>query len=231
MECSEFRQRIESDPASTDDQADQHARDCAACNAYARRVRAAERLICPALRFDVAEFNRQVAAQAQPAGRLRFRAMAGTAAALVVMVAIWALVRPNSGSGTLALDVAEHWQHEPYSWVVTDARVSDGDLQRVLKKAARLDLAKMGPITYASSCFFRGHWIPHLVVQGQAGPVMVLLMPDERLETPERVVIPEEGLSGVIVPHGRGSVALLGDSAEPMEPLERNLVEAVEWSI
>jgi hypothetical protein len=157
--------------------------------------------------------------------------MAGTAAAVLAVVAIWALVRPVAVTGSLALDVAAHWHHEPYSWVVTNDRVSDGDLQGVLKNAAFLDAEKLGPITYASSCFFRGHWVPHLVVQGQAGPIMVLLLPDEPVAAIQQVSIPEEGLTGVIVPHGRGSVALLGNSAELLAPVEKNLVEAVEWSI
>jgi len=231
MECTQFRQLIETDPAIADPQADQHEQSCSACDAYARRVRAAERLIGPALRFDVEALNRQVVQHKRPAGRSRLTAIAGTAAAFLAVVAIWAVMRPADVSATLALDVADHWHHEPYSWVVTDARVSDSDLQGVLRNAARVDVARMGPITYASLCFFRGHWVPHLVVQGQTGPIMVLLLPDEPVRNSQRVAIPEQRLTGVIVPHGRGSVALLGNSAEPMEPLEKNLVEAVEWSI
>jgi hypothetical protein len=194
-------------------------------------VQAAERLIGPALRFDVQEFHSHLKDRQKPVTRQRFTAIAGTAAALVAVIAVWALVGPFGNGGALASDVADHWHHEPYSWVVTDVQVSNSDLEGALKNAAQLDLARLGPITYASSCFFRGHWVPHLVVQGQTGPIMVLLMPDEQVEGPESVAIPEQGLAGVILPHGRGSVALLGNVAEPMEPLQQNLVEAVEWSI
>lgn len=231
MECTEFRELMEADPATTDPRADEHAHSCAACQAYAARLRASERLINAALRFDVAALQANVQQQRNPAPRWRFTAIAGTAAALVAAVVIWSLVRPVPNGGVLAADVAQHWHHEPQSWVVTNAQISPNDIHGALKNAAQIDLAAVGPVTYATSCFFRGHWVPHLVVQGQAGPIMVLLLPDEPVAGPQPVTLAEQGLVGVIVPHGRGSVALLANAAEPLEQVQQNLVEAVEWSI
>ncbi len=231
MECTEFRQLIGADPAGSDPRAEEHARSCSACQAYAQRLRASEELIGTALRFDVQELKSNAELQRRRPAHQRLWAIAGTAAAVVAVVAIWALVRPSGEDGALVADVAEHWFHEPYSWVVTDVSVPEAKLRDVVANKARLDLARLGSITYATSCFFRGRWVPHLVVQGQAGPIMVLLLPDEPLGEAERVSIPEQGLAGVIVPHGSGSVAILGTAAEPMEPVQKSLLEAVEWSI
>ena len=231
MECTEFRELIGADPAGLDARAEQHRKSCPACKAYAERLAASEQLINEALRFDVKALQREVERRRHPQTRQRFTAIAGVAAALVAVVAIWALVRPVGNGGALAADVAEHWHHEPHSWQVTDVSVPDFALRAVLAGKARLDLKQLGPVTYVASCPFRGHIVPHLVVQGQAGPVMILLLPEEAVDGIEAVTLEEEGLSGVIVPHGRGSVAILGAAAEPMAPLQKSLVNAVEWSI
>ena len=231
MECKEFRQLIGADPAGTDLRAEQHRDSCPACKAYAERLIASEGLINRALRFDVQALKQQVELQRQPKRTNRFAAFGGAAAAMIAAVAVWVLVQPVGDSGALAADVAEHWHHEPYSWQVTDVSVPDFALRAVLAGKARLDLQQLGPVTYVASCPFRGHIVPHLVVQGQAGPVMILLLPEEAVNSIEAVTLEEEGLSGVIVPHGGGSVAILGAAAEPMAPLQKSLVNAVEWSI
>lgn len=230
MECTEFRELIGADPAAGDPLAEEHLRSCSACRAYAERLHASERLISQALRFDVQALQQNFELQRRAPKQRRLTMLAGTAAALVAVIALWALLRP-AGGGALAADVAEHWYHEPQSWVVTDARVSNASLESVLRDTAQLDMDRLGPVTYVQSCFFRGHWVPHLVVQGQAGPIMVLLLPDEAVQSAELVTIPEQSLEGVIVPHGRGSVAILGHAAEPMQPVQQNLLDAVEWSI
>ena len=39
-----------------------------------------------------------------------------------------------------------------------------------------IDIGGLGLFSYAMSCFVRGEWVPHLVVQGEHGPVMLLLL-------------------------------------------------------
>lgn len=231
MECTQVRELIGADPATSDAVAEEHLKACPACTAYAQRLRASEQLIGEALRFDVGALRQQVALQQQPRRRPPWAAVSGVAAALLAVIAIWALLRPVGNGGPLAADVAEHWYHEPYSWVVTDVSVSDARLAEVVKDTAKLNWAGLGPVTYVQACLFRGHLVPHLVVQGQAGPIMVLLLPHEAVEGAEPLEIPEQGLAGVIVPHGPGSIAILGSADEPLESAQKNLVAAVEWSI
>ena len=84
-------------------------------------------------------------------------------------------------------------------------------------------------ITYAQTCVINGRRVPHLVIQGEDGPVMVLLMPEERVES----AIPlEDGDSrGVILPVGDGSIAIVGGRNERLESIERVVRNSVTWSI
>ena len=65
-----------------------------------------------------------------------------------------------------------------------------------------------GMVSYASSCAFRGHRVPHLVIQTESGPVTVMVLVHEGVRKPVR--FDEQGYRGVIVPvAGHGSLAVL----------------------
>ena len=64
-------------------------------------------------------------------------------------------------------------------------------------------------ITYAHSCWFRGHYVPHLVVQTSQGPATVLILHHEKVPAGRRSSFSEAGMSGVIIPAQTGSIALL----------------------
>ncbi len=235
MDCRTVRERIEADPARLDQACAEHTEQCTACTAFAERVRNAEWLIHEALRFDVAALKRRAARP--PASRwivVRSRTVwTGVAAMLVVGVAVWfgIVVSPVVDNGPLVAEVVEHWYEEPQSWVRTDVRVSPASLAEVLGGQAEVDISRLGLLSYAHSCLVRGEWIPHLVIQGDRGPVMMLLLPHERVTEPVPLELPAEGLSGEIMPLGEGSVAVMGESGEPMEAIRERLAATVEWSI
>ncbi|HEX9876721.1 MAG TPA: DUF3379 family protein [Gammaproteobacteria bacterium] len=235
MDCTTFRERIGADPAECDERAAAHERQCPACAAYARRVRAAENLIAQALRFDVSALRR---AESRPASAKRRRrdwatATVAVAAAAIAAMAVWlgVSITPSDDPVVLAAEVLDHWRHEPYSWVRSDTPVGENVLAAVLAEHASIDRVGMSVITYARSCLINGHWVPHLVVQGEAGPVMVLLLSREILAETMPLDLAAEGLRGLILPLGEGSVAILGDDAEDLQSVQEDIAGAVEWTI
>ncbi len=235
MDCKTVRERIDSDPAHLDQECAEHIEQCAACTAFAKRVRNAEWLIHDALRFDVAALKR--CAARKPAGRWtgvqRRTASMSAAAALVVGIAVWFGITggPVVDNGSLVAEVLEHWYEEPQSWVRTDVRISPASLEEVLSNWADVDMTRLGLLSYAQSCLVRGEWVPHLVLQGERGPIMLLLLPHERVTEPLPLALPEQGLLGVIMPLGEGSVAVMGDEREAMDSIRERVAAAVEWSI
>ena len=239
MDCKQVRERIESDPAVLEQDYADHTEQCEACNAYAERLRNAEALIHEALRFDVSVLKHRVEAQAAgPAhNRAWQKSYVGVAAVMVVGLAVWLgrgiglSEQPSGDYSALVAEVAAHWYEEPDSWVQTDVRISPASLQEVILGKAEIDISRLGELSYAMSCFVRGEWVPHLVMQGSNGPVMLLLLPHEAVTGPQPLDLPEEGLSGTIVPLGEGSVAIMGERNEPLEVIRERLDAAVEWSI
>ncbi len=231
VECDAFREHIEADPANLDAACAEHERGCKPCAAYAVRVRSAERRIATALRFDVERLRRPAAAAT--VRRFPGRGWRVAASFVVAGVALWIASRfvPSHDPAALAAAVEAHWSHEPESWIRTSTPVAGTVLEAALGDDARIDLERLNVVSYARSCLVNGRWVPHLVVQGRAGPVMVLLLANERVAEDIPLALPQEGLRGVIVPLDAGSIAILGDDAEALDVIEQDVGAAVTWTI
>jgi hypothetical protein len=233
MDCETYRERIGADPLDLDRECDEHERSCVTCAAYAARVRASERLIHEALRFDVERARKPAVSHAEPVRAASTPRWAIAASVVAAGMALWVGSRfvPSDDPAELAAAVEDHWSHEPESWVRTSTPVAGSVLEAALGDGVGVDVERLNVVSYARSCLVNGRWVPHLVVQGEAGPVMVLLLADEQVSEEIPLDIPEEGLRGVIVPVDVGSIAILGDDAELLETIEQDVSDAVSWSI
>jgi len=233
MDCETFRQITAGDPAELDEQCVAHARDCPACAAFSERVRSAEWLIHEAMRFDVAALKSHAGRPARRWATSPRAGWAGVAAVLIAGLAVWfgSSRGPDLSEELLVAEILEHWHLEPESWDTTDVRISPASLEEVIGGQVDVNVNQLGLVSYARSCFVRDNWVPHLVIQGERGPVMLLLLPDEPISEPLPLDMPEQGLQGVILPLGGGSVAVLGTDGEAMEPIRQRVSDALEWSI
>jgi len=152
--------------------------------------------------------------------------------AATVVLAISISVRMSGVFEThdsLADAILTHIDHEQGALRVTDVAVSDDRLASAVP--ASLAVYDRGEflITYAQPCVINGKSVPHLVVQGQHGPVTILLMPDEKVA--QATPINGENVKGVILPVGDGSIAIVGGRDELLGPIEKNVVNSVTWTI
>ena len=131
-------------------------------------------------------------------------------------------------TGDIARDVVVHLHHEPGAFERTDA-VPHHELEGVLR-AAGASMNLVGTVSYVKLCPFRGKIVAHFVVQGSAGPVTVLLLPDEEVSEP--VHIDEDGFVGTIVGLDTGgSIAVIGSPGEPIEDIKNRVAAAVKWRL
>jgi Protein of unknown function (DUF3379) len=203
-----YRSAIMADPHDADPELLAHRESCAECRAFTEQLLRFEARLERALLVDiptqavVLPFARSgKAAQ----GARRWMAMAASLLlALVIAAGVW-LTLPQRG---LAADVVAHMAGEPNAWQLTDVPVPDADLKAVLKDSNLRLKPDAGVVSYASSCEFRGHKVPHLVVQTPSGPVTVMVLVHEAVRNPKQ--FDEQGYRGTIVPvPGHGSIAVL----------------------
>ena len=148
----------------------------------------------------------------------RWAAAASVVAAVAVSLLVW-LSAPREA---LAEQLVAHVEGEAQSLVRTADVVEPERLDDVLARSGVRLKPGAGPISYAMSCWFRGHYVPHLVVQTDGGPVTVLLLTRERGVT-GRQIFDEGGFHGVVLPAPRGAVAVLGRDARAEQVGERLL--------
>ena len=235
MNCNEYREAIAADPAF-EGGAD-HLQGCEDCRAFRREMQTlnvqiakAMQLSVPALKMPelpTIDAGKVVSLPSrQPLSRPVWFAMAAS-----VLIAVFLGVRMlgvGASYDSLGEEIIAHLDHEPYALRVTDVPVSDAKLERVVPASiAHMDHSA-GVITYAQTCVIDGKRVPHLVIQGETGPVTILLMPEQGVAGAE--ALEGDNIHGVILPVGDGSIAIIGTREETLERVEQSVLDSVTWS-
>lgn len=248
MNCAEYREAISGDPSESLDGGAAHAAGCEECRNYRQEMQALDRHIARALAIEVPELRMPELPPIETVGGKRegkrvsgFRASrfatppfwAGLAAAAVVAAVLVAgIPQQERGPEQLVGEILAHMDHEESSRQVTSVPVATRTLDRVVApQVADMD-QDIGLITYAMSCVINGRTVPHLVIQGNKGPVTLILLPEESIEA--SVPLSGENVHGVLLPVGNGSVAVIGqreDQLDEIGDIGRRLAQSVEWNI
>ncbi len=228
MNCLEYRQICGADPGHVATEFRDHEMACEDCQSYAREMRALDERIRKALAFDVPTSERHSRTVAlQPVVRRWRPARLGIAASLFAAIGLSVGVWLSTPPPALADAVTGHLKHERRAWQPTDNPVAGEVLDAVLQHADVQMKGNVGLISYARTCSIRGNDVPHLMIQGERGPVMVLIMRNETVE--ETIPLRAKGYEGLIVPVGEGSIAIVGREGEPIAPLSDKISQSVYW--
>jgi hypothetical protein len=207
---------IGSNPEGSAPELEQHLQECESCRQFRTEMRTLEVNIRRALDQPPASAR---------ATRFTWRPLALAASVLLATLAVLAvwLARP---SDTLAREVVAHVQEEPESWLArqhVDAESIDSALRGA---GVKLDVTS-DRISYAQSCWFRDHYVPHLVVQTAQGPATVLILRNQHVRA--RRSFHEAGMSGVIVPAPQGSIAVLTQGGADTAAVAAQMQQEVRW--
>lgn len=220
MNCQEFRKLVGAQPDARLPEVTAHAAQCAPCTRYREQMQSMDRLLYQALQVDVA----RPAPRRQQIWR---RPVWNLAASMVLTISIAAAAWLFTPRGGLADEVAAHVYHEQYAMVRTAGTVETDHLERVLDAVGLRVRPGALHVSYARSCWVRGHFVPHLVVQTERGPVTVLLMTNE-LARSGLQQFTAQGLNGVVLPAPRGIVIVVGESLLA-EELAASVLRAFEY--
>jgi hypothetical protein len=220
MNCVEFQRAVGSEPRAHTAELARHAVECAVCSRYRAELQHMDQLIYRTLHV-VGATNR---VSAVPRSRSLPRLARAASVVLACALAVLWLATPRA---TLAQQLVGHMGHEPHALVRTDAAVNAAVLESVLARSGLRLRQRADGISYAMSCRFRGHSVPHLVVQSDEGPVTVLLLTEEA-GVKRREIFDEGGFRGVILPAPRGAVAVLARHAHA-DHIARDVLQAIDY--
>jgi len=235
MDCNDYREALVADPGLKDESG--HAHRCASCQTFGRELLAFDERIAAAMAIKVPELKMPELPAIEtrnlvPLPRRSISRPTWFAVAAAVLLAVFVGVRApdmSSADGSLEEQVLAHLDHEPQALRVTRTRVSDSRLAEVVPANVAAMNDDVGLISYARSCVINGKKVPHLVIQGEHGPVTILLMPGEKIT--QAKTLDGVGIQGVILPVGDGSIAIIGDREEKLGQIEKNVLDSVTWDI
>ncbi len=234
MNCIEFRRILLTDPGVVDAEFARHRRDCHDCTDAVERSAYFERRLREAVDIDVPEnlASRILLKQSFEAHTerpwWRTRRAYALAASMLLMV----------GLATLALTSHLEQRHlseefvalvkgAPYA-LAASKPVSSDDISAAMRPAG-LDLdGEIGNVTYAGRCLVRGTLSGHIVLQGDTAPVTVFLI-NEQLVT-DRGTIRSDLYSGIVLPLGSGTIAIVSTPGEALENVEARVRSAIRWA-
>lgn len=238
MSCEDYKNSLMADPGFEDETG--HVQNCASCQAFRndqqafdRKIAAAMEISVPALQIpelpDMAETqadNVVTLSRRPPLSKPAWFALAAT-----VLLAVFVGIRmttPDANALSLAQQVLAHVDHEPGALSPTNTAVSAERLRRTVPHELATMNNDSGLITYAQSCIINGKTVPHLVLQGERGPITILLMPHEKVS--DASTFDGVGTHGVILPVGDGSIAIVGDREENLDHVKQSVLDSVTWS-
>lgn len=235
MNCDDYKTAVSADPGFKDESG--HADSCASCHQYRNEILALNEKVAMAMELDVPPLtmpdlpviDTEKVTSLVTRRRLSKVTLVALAATVVMCVFVGLRVTEmNAVYGTLGEQVLAHVDHERGALKVTSTPVSSRRLERAVPEGVATMNHDVGLITYAQSCVINGKTVPHLVIQGEHGPITILLMPDEKLAESQSL----DGVSvrGVILPVGDGSIAIIGDREEPLDRVQQIIVDSVNWS-
>lgn len=233
MDHMRYRSAIMADPRDPDAELRAHREACAECRAYTEQLLKFEARIERALRVDMPGGGDVLPFARKPRSLVGARRWLAIAASVLLGTAIVGGIWLTLPQRSLAAAVVAHMAGEPDAWQRTDIAVDAPALQDVLKDSKLRLKPAAGIVSYASSCPFRGHRVPHLVVQTPKGPVTVMVLVHEPLR--KSMQFDEQGYRGTLVPvPGHGSLAVLmqdsGISSAEIARIAAQVDDSIVWT-
>jgi len=235
MTHDEARLLIGAAPAEVSPALTLHLAQCPECTLFQQQMRRmdqdlsrvfaaplAARAAAPVLRLPVMPRARPKTVSQGSPGWLAL------AASVVVSIGLGILFWSLRPQPSLAAGVLGHVALESGSWSRVTPMTAAATDAVLAGAGVSLDSADT-TVTYARTCLFNGHWVPHLVVRTAAGPVTVMVLSQEHL--PARQSFRQNGYSGVLVPSpAGGTLAVIVQGDPDMDAVARALGPHLHWT-
>lgn len=217
MNCLEYRRLTLAEPRSRSAARLAHRLQCSGCARWTRGQARLDAAIDKALAVPLPDgladrVAMRAAWQRRPQARWVSVAAGVAAVAAGAVLALQLLDRP-----ALADAVIDHVYHEPELLLAADGAIAPARLAAVLARVDAHLSGDIGTVTHAGLCPVNGVLAAHLVVNGENGPIAVIVIPERRVAVAER--IGDASFGGAIVPIEGGSVALVSVRGEPLDAL------------
>jgi hypothetical protein len=235
MNCTDYKKALTAEPGFTDQSG--HLESCADCQMVRKEMLSLDEKLIAAMEVAVPELVMPELPDIETENVVSLSSRRETPkpvwyaiAASVFLAAVVGvrMLGSDVDYGTLAEQVLAHVDHESAALLPSNTRVSDRQLSLAVPNSIATLNHSPGLITYAQNCSINGNDVPHLVIQGEHGPITILLMPAETIA--EATTIDGDNIKGIILPVGNGSIAIITDREEQLDQVQKIVLDSVMWS-
>jgi len=159
---------------------------------------------------------------------MRKRTLYGSmAASVLIVVAVFFSLQPvNQHKSNLDQQVLSHIYHEiDHLYEQQDRSLKQVNI--LLSEFGSHLNRSIGSINYLGSCEIANKKGVHMVVEGTVGPITVMMLPDSPVNSQH--LISDKRFNGLIMPAGKGSMAVVGEKGESLKLLQEKLIENIRW--
>ncbi len=213
----------------------EHLAQCPECTLFQQQMQRMDRDLARLMaaplppRSDTRVVSLPLVARAKPRlASQHFENLMALAASVVLAVGVGLLFWTLRPQTSLAAGVLGHVALEPDSWSQVTPMTAAATDAVLAGAGVSLDTSDT-TVTYALSCLFNGHWVPHLVVRTASGPVTVMVLRQEHIAA--RQSFRQNGYSGILVPSpGGGTLAVIVQGDPDLDEIARALGPHLHWT-
>ena len=232
MNCDEFRKQCLVDPTSKESGFARHKLECTGCTQFFEqagffeiKIRNAVKINPPA---DLKQKLHPVNFEKTANKRLRPIALNVAAASMLVALGVLFSNWLSDENTDIPRQALEH-VYEDEAHLAEGGFIAVADLQTVFE-GMNIDLPEtLDEVKFATICPIGKGLGIHLVLEGEYGPVTVLLMPDAPISG--RQQIRDNRYFGFVAPAPKldGSLVILGEKGESLDDIEFRLRNSLRW--
>jgi len=233
MNCIDVCRQIASNPEQLNEAIQVHLQNCNSCSAYARSQQQFEKSIDTAIRVNVPEglAAKILLKQANLRSKAIFRPQQtwlAVAASLLLVVGLAWKTDIFISEPSIEQSVLAHVNNEIYH-LSNKKEINLKQLNAMVGTFKVKFNKRPDSLNYAGTCRIHKYKGVHLVLQGKAGPVTILVMPKEYVAA--RSILSDKRFKGLIVPVKNGSMAIVGEANEDLDQVERRIRSMLNISI
>lgn len=225
--CMNLRREKLADPKRLSPGADDHLAHCAQCRRFAQGIDAMEFKVAQVLNVPVPEgLSERVLMRVHRGEKRPWRVWA-MAAAFVLSFGIGMVQwqpRPHTDYAMFAI---EHVMHEPESF--TTHRLADpSQFRLVMANFGGTVKAPIGKVSYMRLCPVPQGTGWHIVLETEYGPATLLLIPGKEVSG-DVLEVKFGGLTARALPGGQGYYAIVAETPDIVDAVEKLMAERVSW--
>jgi hypothetical protein len=154
--------------------------------------------------------------------------LGGSLAASIMVMSLSLFLLLSENSEVLAQEVVTHVIEDTHALDV-HMNVPKSSIDTMLASYGGKLNGPIGQVYFLGHCIIGGHTGIHMVLNTPQGLVTVLLLPNRSIES--STALRDEQLNGILYPSQKGSIAIVADKPEAIEPTRQQINQNLNWII